>query len=465
MGKPSVFECSNCHATQTKWHGKCPSCGQFDTFHETSVRAEPSRSSLLGNGQGRVRRSNVTLTPTSLSEATDAPVRESSGLVEVDRVLGGGIVEGSAILLAGTPGIGKSTLLLQIAAHAAQSRHTSYFSGEESRNQIRQRAVRLGLQDCDLVLDSTSDALAIADYIDGLPPNSMVIIDSLQTLHCGGDSSPGSVSQVRDATNILVPIAKDRQITLILVSHTTKDGTIAGPNTIVHTVDCLLYLDTDLSSGMFRILRTEKNRFGATDEVGILSMTEAGLKDVLNPSEIFISQRDPTSFGTAIFPSLEGSRPLLVEVQALVAPTSFGTGRRSATGWDTNRLNMLLATISSRIGISLLDQDVYVNVAGGMRITDPAMDLAVACAILSSAARVVLPENLAVFGEIGLAGEVRNAARPDPRIRESQRLGFRDIIVPRLANDAVEFRDGKITQIRRVSQLLEAIPPLKSLLE
>lgn len=455
------YKCSDCGETQTRWVGRCPSCQAYNKMVECEVPNAPAKVSLMGFDARRTNRTAAKLTATSLSSRAAPPPRTSSGHAELDRVLGGGLVEGSAVLLSGAPGVGKSTLLLQVAAHLARAQPTIYISGEESLNQIQLRASRLGVADAAVDLISSNDGLAIADHIETLEPGAVVIVDSVQTLYSGGESAPGSVSQVKAAASHLIPAAKERGVTLILVSHVTKDGTIAGPNVLMHAVDAVLYVDSDMSAGLYRIVRSEKNRFGPADEVGIFEMTERGLEDVTNPSEIFIAQRDTTAFGTVIFPSLEGTRPLLLEVQALVSPTAFGTGRRSVTGWDSSRLNMVLATLSARLGLSLGDSDVYVNVAGGMKVTDPAMDLAVVVAVLSARAQVALPANLVAFGEIGLAGEVRNSSRAETRIKEAAHLGMNLILGPKM-RDAAHL-PGSITlkELRRMSDLLTALPELK----
>lgn len=458
------FTCSNCNHTQAKWAGRCPSCKSYNTMSEEPLLVETSRKvSLMGFQNKNAARTSVKLTPTGLSGRAAPPPRITTGHKELDRVLGGGLVEGSATLIGGAPGMGKSTLLLQVSANLSETKKVVYISGEESLDQIQLRARRLEVEGSDVDLISSNDCLAIADHIETLPPGSVVIVDSVQTLYSGGDSTPGSVSQVKSAAAHLIPAAKNRNVSLLLVSHLTKDGAMAGPNVLMHAVDTVLFLDTDTSSGLYRIVRSEKNRFGAVDEVGIFEMTERGMQDVHNPSEIFIAQRDETAFGTVIFPSLEGTRPLLIEVQALVAPTTFGTGRRSTTGWDSSRLNMLLATLSARLGLSLADSDVYVNVAGGLRVSDPAMDLAVATAVLSAKAQVALPSGLAVFGEVGLAGEVRNASRAEARIKEASRLGLSDILCPTMQEKSHLPGNIKVSEIRRIGELVLNIPDLKIL--
>jgi DNA repair protein RadA/Sms len=430
---------------------------------EVAVAEAPRKVSLMGFQNRNSSRTSAKLTPTGLSGRAAPPARITTGHKELDRVLGGGLVEGSAILIGGAPGMGKSTLLLQVSANLSETKKVVYISGEESLDQIQLRARRLEVEGSDVDLISSNDCLAIADHIETLPPGSVVIVDSVQTLYSGGDSTPGSVSQVKSAAAHLIPAAKNRNISLLLVSHLTKDGAMAGPNVLMHAVDTVLYLDTDTSSGLYRVVRSEKNRFGAVDEVGIFEMTERGMSDVHNPSEIFIAQRDETAFGTVIFPSLEGTRPLLVEVQALVAPTTFGTGRRSTTGWDSSRLNMLLATLSARLGLSLADRDVYVNVAGGLRVSDPAMDLAVATAVLSAKAQVALPAGLAVFGEVGLAGEVRNSSRAEARIKEASRLGLSNILCPTMQDKSYLPGNIQTSEIRRIAELIASIPDLQIL--
>lgn len=453
------YTCSECGYSQAKWVGRCPGCKAYNTMEEVALPAERSgsrRSPGLTHGP----RTNQRLMPAGLDTRTDPPPRVSTGHMELDRVLGGGLVEASTILIGGDPGVGKSTLLLQMASNLARGQKTVYISGEESLDQIQLRARRLGVENAPVDLIATNDCLAIADHIETLPRGSVVIVDSLQTLHSGGESAPGSVTQVKLAAAHLIPAAKATGVTLVLVSHVTKEGNLAGPNVVVHAVDATLHIETDLSAGLYRLVRSEKNRFGAVDEVGVFEMTERGLVDVDNPSEVFISQRDTTAFGSVIFPSLEGSRPLLIEVQALVAPTSFGTGRRSANGWDTGRLNMLLATLSARLGLRLVEMDVYVNVAGGLKIDDPAMDLAVTAAILSAHVQEPLPVSLAVFGEVGLAGEVRNSARAEARIKEAAQMGLTNIICPQLRDNAQIPRDAECHELRRVAEIFRPLPVL-----
>jgi len=463
MGKPQTrFVCSECGAEQTKWVGRCPDCGAYNRMEEKSLA--PRRSgAVMGYRTTGIRRTLEEIVPVQLDTQCPAPPRRKTGHPEFDRVLGGGLVEGSVILIGGDPGVGKSTLLLQLAANMSASVSATYISGEESLEQVQLRARRLGVVDTTLGFESSNDALAIADFIESLAPGSLVIVDSVQTLVSEGDGAPGGPAQIRSAAAHLVPAAKTSGVSLILVSQVVKDGSLAGPNILKHAVDATLYIEPDLSAGLYRLVRAEKNRFGPDNEVGVFEMTERGLRDIPNPSEIFIAQRDPSAFGTVIFPSLEGTRPLMIEVQALVSPTPFGTGRRSANGWDTGRLNMLLATLAARLGLSLSDSDVYVNVAGGMKIADPAMDLAAALAILSAYVQKPLSADLCAFGEIGLAGEIRNSLRAEARMREATRLGLTRMICPALQDGIAPPRTARVTQIRRLSQLLTEIPQLSDI--
>jgi DNA repair protein RadA/Sms len=461
MAKDSPqYTCDECGHVEAKWVGRCPGCEQYNSMQESA--APRKTGSVMGFAPSGTRRSTSQLQPQSLSSRSAPPKRATTGLAEFDRALGGGLVEASVVLIGGDPGIGKSTLLLQVAASMAAARKVVYFSGEESLNQIQLRATRLAVDRAPVDLIPTNDCLAIADYIERMPRGSVAIIDSIQVMNAGADSAPGSVSQVKLSAAHLIPAAKNADVSLILVSHVTKDGSLAGPNLLKHAVDATIYVEADTAAGLYRLVRTEKNRFGPANEVGVFEMTDRGMLDVKNPSEVFIAQRDPTAFGTVIYPSLEGTRPLLLEVQALVSVTTFGTGRRSATGWDSGRLNMLLATISARLGIELHDKDIYVNVAGGLKVTDPAMDLAVAMAILSANAQVAVPSDMAVFGEIGLAGEVRSSSRSEARIKEAAQLGFSSIICPVIREANSIPAKASCTQIKRLAQVMRACPELIS---
>lgn len=454
----TLYTCASCGHTEPKWMGKCPSCKTFNSLEEGPA---PDAGSGYGARNRSPRGTGIPLLPTDLSARSEPPSRVHTGHQELDRVLGGGLVEASVVLIGGDPGVGKSTLLLQVASNLSKNQSTIYITGEESLDQVQLRARRLGVEGCPVGLVASNDCLAIADHIETLSPGSVVIIDSLQTLHSGGESAPGSVAQVKQAVAHLIPASKSAGVTLILVSHVTKEGNLAGPNVVIHAVDATLHIETDISAGLYRLVRSEKNRFGPVDEVGVFEMTERGMTDIHNPSEVFISQRDTSAFGSVIFPSIEGTRPVLIEVQALVAPSAFGTGRRSAIGWDTSRLNMLLATLSARLGLSLIENDIYVNVAGGMKVSDPAMDLAVALSVLSAHAQRPLPVNLAVFGEIGLAGELRNSARAETRIKEAVKLGLTHIICPNDRDRATPLpQDASYSKLNRISEIFRDLPEL-----
>lgn len=459
MAKNSTkFTCETCGATESRWTGRCTKCGEYNTMTESGPA--PKTSTIMGYSPSGAKRSNSSLTPQSLSSRAAPPKRSTTGHSELDRALGGGLVEASVVLIGGDPGIGKSTLLLQMAASMSRNSEVVYFSGEESLDQIQLRAARLGVEKANVDLIPSNDCLAIADYIETLPKGSVAIIDSIQVMNAGLDSAPGSISQVKASAAHLIPAAKNAGVALVLVSHVTKDGSLAGPNHLKHAVDATVYIEADTAAGLYRLVRAEKNRFGPANEVGVFEMTDRGMIDVSNPSEVFIAQRDETAFGTVIYPSLEGTRPLLLEVQALVSPTSFGTGRRSATGWDIGRLNMLIATMGARLGLNFGDSDIYVNVAGGMKVADPSMDLAVAAALLSARSQKALPPELTVFGEIGLAGEVRSSSRAEARIKEASQLGLDRIICPQVKDISGIKGGANCTQVKRISSLLKALPDL-----
>lgn len=456
------FKCTACNEVYNKWHGKCPNsqCREFNTIEEFTAASGPQKKggAISSNFQAGNRRSHHVLAPQSLQTTSEPPPRATTHIPEFDRALGGGVVEGSAILIGGDPGIGKSTLLLQAAAYMSRDRRVIYISGEESINQVQMRANRLGLQNSAVELDASQDCLAVADFIETLPPGSLVIVDSMQTMDAGSDSAPGSVSQIKNSAAHLIPAGKNSGVALFLVNHVTKDGTLAGPNVLKHSVDATLYIESDNSSGSYRIMRAEKNRFGETDEIGIFEMRNEGMVSIENPSEVFIAQRDPSAFGTVIFPSIEGTRPLLLEVQALITPTAFGTGRRSATGWDANRMNMVIATMNARLGVNLADMDVYLNVAGGMKIKDPALDFAVVMALLSANSQTALPADLVAFGEVGLAGEIRVASRAEARIKEAKNLGFTNIYAP--VDRLGKTKDPHVKEIDRIARLASEIPQI-----
>ncbi|MEL6299508.1 MAG: DNA repair protein RadA [Pseudomonadota bacterium] len=439
------FVCENCGAHTTKWVGKCPECGEWNTLVEQANAAAAPGSGLNANSKGRV----VALE--SLDGATDDAPRLPTGNTELDRVTGGGIVPGSATLIGGEPGIGKSTLLLQLAAKLArEGRRTLYFSGEEATAQIRLRAERLGVTDAPVGLAAeTNLADILATISDGAKPD-LVIIDSIQTLWADAlDAAPGSVTQVRAATQSLIRHTKAVGSALVLVGHVTKEGQIAGPKMIEHMVDTVLYFEGDRGQA-FRILRSVKNRFGPADEIGVFEMAEQGLRTVRNPSELFLSDRDPDSPGAAVFAGIEGTRPILIEIQALVAPSPLGTPRRAVVGWDSNRLSMLLAVLGARCGISFAQHDVFLNVAGGMKISEPAADLAAAAALLSSISGKPLPPTRVIFGEISLSGAVRATAQMAVRLREAEKLGFKSAVIPSSGDLG---KDARALELRRLAHL------------
>ncbi|OWU75177.1 DNA repair protein RadA [Phaeobacter sp. 22II1-1F12B] len=424
MAKSKTFICSACGATSTKWSGRCEACGEWNTIHEeTPLSAGPASKSL-----GAKRGSSIPLT--SLATEETPPPRTHSGIEELDRVLGGGLVPASAILVGGDPGIGKSTLLLQAAARFAESGlKTLYISGEEASAQVRMRAQRLGLAQAPVQLGAETNLRDILTTLEAERPQ-LAIIDSIQTMWADNvDSAPGSVSQVRAAAHELTAFAKRRGTSVILVGHVTKEGQIAGPRVVEHMVDTVLYFEGERGH-QFRILRAVKNRFGPADEIGVFEMTGSGLSEVINPSALFLSERGEPSPGSVVFAGIEGTRPVLVEVQALVAPSPHSQPRRTVVGWDGGRLAMILAVLEARCGIPFAGLDVYLNVAGGLKISEPAADLAVAAALLSAREDAALPAETVVFGEISLSGALRPAPQTENRLKEAQKLGFTAAIAP-----------------------------------
>ncbi|WP_133486465.1 DNA repair protein RadA [Aliiroseovarius marinus] len=419
-----IFTCSACGASSSKWSGRCEGCGEWNTIQEdTPLSAGPASKSLGGK-----RGASIALTDLSTEEAP--PPRTECGMGELDRVLGGGLVPGSAILVGGDPGIGKSTLLLQAAARFAQAGlPTIYVSGEEASAQVRMRAQRLGLTDAPVRLAAETNLRDIMTTLDNERP-ALAIIDSIQTMWADNvDSAPGSVSQVRAAAHELTTFAKKRGISVVLVGHVTKEGQIAGPRVVEHMVDTVLYFEGERGH-QFRILRAVKNRFGPADEIGVFEMTGAGLSEVVNPSALFLSDREDPAPGSVVFAGIEGTRPVLVELQALVAPSPHSQPRRSVLGWDSGRLAMILAVLEARCGIPFAGLDVYLNVAGGMKISEPAADLAVAAALLSAREDASIPKDTVVFGEISLSGALRPVGQTENRLKEAQKLGFTSAIAP-----------------------------------
>jgi DNA repair protein RadA/Sms len=417
------FVCQSCGAAAARWAGRCEACGAWNT-----LVAEGAAAAARSSRKGRL----FAVEP--LKGQTHEAPRLASGIAEFDRVTGGGLVRGSVLLLGGDPGIGKSTLLIEVAAdYARHGQRAVYISGEEAVAQVRLRAERLGLADAAVELAAeTSVEDIVATLSQGQAPQ-VLVIDSIQTMWTQTvEAAPGTVTQVRGSTGELIRFAKRAGTAVILVGHVTKDGQIAGPRVVEHMVDAVLSFEGE-GSQQFRILRALKNRFGPTDEIGVFEMTGTGLREVANPSELFLSERELGSAGTAVFAGIEGTRPLLVEIQALVAPTSLGTPRRAVVGWDPSRLSMVLAVLEAHCGVRLSGHDVYLNVAGGLRVQEPAADLAAAAALVSSLAHAPLPADAVYFGEVSLSGAVRPVAQTATRLKEAQKLGFARATVPEAA--------------------------------
>ncbi len=419
MAKPQArFVCQTCGTVTSKWVGRCEGCGEWNSSVEEAA-ALP-------------RKAGRSVAFVGLAGTTEPPPRLLSGIGELDRVLGGGLVAASAALVGGDPGIGKSTLLLQAAAAVSKTgRRVLYISGEESIEQIRLRARRLDLDGAPLELAATISVRDIVSTLEAERDLAMVVIDSIQTMWLDNvESAPGSVTQVRACGFELIRLAKGRGFSLVLVGHVTKDGALAGPRVLEHMVDAVLHFEGDRGH-QFRILRGTKNRYGATDEIGVFEMTDRGLAEVANPSALFLAERRGHIAGSAVFAGLEGTRPVLLEVQALLAPNAGGSPRRSVVGWDSGRLAMLLAVLETRCGLRLANADVFLNVAGGLRISEPAADLAVAAALASAATQTPTDAGSVYFGEIGLSGEVRQVAQAEARLKEAQKLGFARAVLPR----------------------------------
>lgn len=427
MAKSSrQYCCQSCGAVTSKWAGKCESCNEWNCITEEVIESSAPK------GLGSKRKGNSIQFVSLKGNNSPQKPRHITGIAEFDRVTGGGLVTGSAILIGGDPGIGKSTLLLQVVCKLALSgKKCLYVSGEEAVDQVRLRAQRLGLDNAPVdVASATSVRDIIASVDDGHDVPDLLVIDSIQTMYVDTvESSPGTVTQVRTSAQELIRVAKRRGICVLFVGHVTKDGQIAGPRVLEHLVDAVLYFEGDRGH-QFRILRTVKNRFGPTDEIGVFEMAQEGLVEVANPSELFLAQRQEHVAGSAVLAGLEGTRPVLVEVQALVAPSALGNPRRAVIGWDSNRLAMVLAVLEARCGVTLSDCDIFLNIAGGIRISEPAADLAVAAALISSQTGKPVPGNTVFFGEVGLSGEIRTVAQPDVRIKEAAKLGFEQAMIP-----------------------------------
>ncbi|MBQ8245969.1 MAG: DNA repair protein RadA [Lachnospiraceae bacterium] len=449
----SVFYCKECGYESAKWMGQCPGCRQWNTMSEERITI-----SSKGSVAKMDRKEAVLSKMSEISTAKEE--RVATGMKELDRVLGGGIVPGSLTLVGGDPGIGKSTILLQTCRYLGNAGHSVlYISGEESLKQIKLRAERIGdfTDDVQLLCETNLDI--IEDVIKKVKPE-IVIIDSIQTMYSEDvGSAPGSVSQVREATSVLMQIAKGLEISVFIVGHVTKEGTVAGPRVLEHMVDTVLYFEGDRHAS-YRILRGVKNRFGSTNEIGVFEMREQGLIEVENPSEFMLSGRPEGENGCIVTCSVEGTRPILIEIQALVCRTNFGIPRRQAIGTDLNRLNLLMAVLEKRLGMSMGDCDAYVNIAGGMRITEPAVDLGIVLALVSSFRNRAIGEDVMAFGEVGLSGEVRAVSQMQTRVSEAKKLGFQTCIVPASCKDSLQ--DIKGVKLIYVSSVTDAIDSILS---
>src|SRR5688572_18292704 len=447
MARAPRYVCQSCGASHTKWSGRCEACDAWNAIvEEVPIESAPKG---LGGGKGR------SIQFETLDGGDTEIERITTGIKEFDRVLGGGLVPGSAVLVGGDPGIGKSTLLLQAAAElAASGASVVYLSGEEAPAQVRMRAARLGLAQAPVALGTeTNLANIVATLAKGAPP-ALVVIDSVQTLWSEGlDAAPGTISQLRGCASALVSFAKKSGSSVVLVGHVTKDGQIAGPKVIEHMVDTVLYFEGQ-SGHQFRILRAVKNRFGPTDEIGVFEMRFEGLKQVENPSALFLSDRETGAPGTAVFAGMEGTRPILVEIQALVAPSLLSMPRRAVVGWDPNRLAMLIAVLEARCGVRLGAHDVYLNVAGGLKLGDPAVDLAAAAALISSFVGQPSPEDAAFFGEVSLTGAVRAVGHMDQRLKEAAKLGFGRAVLPQAFAPDRELERLALTPMSQLDELV-----------
>ena len=430
MARPvRKYVCQSCGADSAKWSGRCDACGAWNTIVE-----EAGALAGGGPGSGAAVPKGRAVDLVSLKGDEPTPERFISGIQEFDRVSGGGLVPGSAVIVGGDPGIGKSTLLLQVlAAFGTTGRTVVYISGEEAIAQVRLRAERLRLSEAPLTLGVETNLANILTTLEAGPTPDVIVIDSIQTVWSPAlEAAPGTLSQLRAGTQLLINFAKSRGTAVILVGHVTKEGQLAGPKVIEHMVDTVLYFEGE-AGHHFRILRAIKNRFGPTEEIGVFEMSDAGLREVKNPSRLFIGDRDGLHAGAVVFAGIEGTRPLLVEIQALVAQSSLGTPRRAVVGWDANRLAMVLAVLDAHCGMQLASHDIYLNVAGGLKVREPAADLAVAGALVSSLLGIALPADVVLFGEVSLSGGIRSVAQADARLKEAQKLGFAQALVPKNA--------------------------------
>ncbi len=448
--KKTVYFCQECGYESSKWMGQCPGCKSWNSFVEEVVSSKKGAASS-GSRASEKRPEPVILKDINLSEDE----RQTTSIGELDRVLGGGIVPGSLVLVGGDPGIGKSTLLLQVCRNLAENgKNVLYISGEESLRQIKLRANRIGSFNDKMQLLCETNLEVIREIIERRKPD-VAVIDSIQTMfHEDISSAPGSVSQVRESTNVLMQIAKGMGVSIFIVGHVTKEGNVAGPRVLEHMVDTVLYFEGDRHAS-YRILRAVKNRFGSTNEIGVFEMCGTGLEEVKNPSEFLLNGRPEDASGSVVACSMEGTRPILVEIQALVCQSNFGIPRRTAVGTDFNRVNLLMAVLEKKIGMHLASSDAYVNIAGGMKMTEPAIDLGICLAIVSSYKDIVIPDNLMAFGEIGLSGEVRAVSMAGQRVQEAKKLGFETVILPEVCRSSVGDAGG--LSLVYVSQIKDAI--------
>lgn len=448
-GKKSVFFCQNCGHEENKWLGQCPMCKEWNTFVEEPVSFSKSASAKQIKDVEVVALKHV---------ETDQEERIKTKIEELDRVLGGGIVPGSLLLVGGDPGIGKSTLLLQVCQRLCEDKHqVLYISGEESLKQIKLRANRMGEFTEDLLLLCETNLEIVKNVIQKRKPE-VVIIDSIQTMYSEEvASAPGSVSQVRESTNVFMQLAKGLGISIFIVGHVTKEGTVAGPRVLEHMVDTVLYFEGDRHAS-YRILRGVKNRFGSTNEIGVFEMRQNGLVEVENPSEFMLNGKPENASGSVVACSMEGTRPILIEIQALVCSSNFGMPRRTAAGTDYNRVNLLMAVLEKRVGIHLSNYDAYVNIAGGIKMNEPAVDLGIVMAIVSSYKNQPIDEKTIVFGEVGLSGEVRAVNMPEQRVAEAKKLGFTTCIMPEVSREVVKNIKGiKIIGVKTINEALQVL--------
>jgi DNA repair protein RadA/Sms len=452
----SRFVCQACGAVSPRWAGRCDACGAWNTISEESAEPRPPAGKGVPALAGGRR-----IELTGLKGATEGPPRRKIGINDLDRVLGGGLVPASVVLVGGDPGIGKSTLLLQAGSLLSRGARVLYISGEEAIEQVRLRAARLGLADAPMALAAATSLRDIVATLEDEREASLVVIDSIQTMWLDSlESAPGTVAQVRACSAELIRLAKSRGFALVLVGHVTKEGTLAGPRVLEHMVDTVLYFEGDRGH-QFRILRAVKNRFGATDEIGVFEMTSEGLTEVENPSALFLAERRGNVSGSAVFAGIEGTRPILMEVQALLAPCPGGSPRRAVVGWDSARLSMLLAVLDTRCGLSLSASDIYLNIAGGMRVSEPGADLAVAAALVSAACDVPTDAASVYFGEVGLSGEIRQVGQAEARLKEAAKLGFKAACLPAMGERGrkIAVEGMRLAELGHLADLVQKFMP------